>query len=67
MPDPPCAVLSGTALPLPLSGGTMSYSSSTSLVLGVNTQTQTHTQIHTYTQIPAYVQLPTLFQPCVLL
>ena len=33
-PDPPCAVLLGTALPLPLSGGTTSYSSSTSLVLG---------------------------------
>ena len=33
-PDPPCAVLSGTALPLPLSGGMMSYSISTSLVLG---------------------------------
>ena len=33
-PDPPCAVLSGTALTLPLSGSTMSYSSSTSLVLG---------------------------------
>ena len=33
-PDPPCAVLSGTAFPLPLSGGTMLYSSSTSLVLG---------------------------------
>ena len=33
-PDPPCAVLSGTAFPLPLSGSTMSYSSSTSLILG---------------------------------
>ena len=33
-PDPPCAVLSGTALPLPLSGSTMSHSISTSLVLG---------------------------------
>ena len=33
-PDPPCAVLLGTALPLPLSGGTTSYSISTSLVLG---------------------------------
>ena len=33
-PDPPCAVLSGTALPLPLSGSMMSYSSLTSLVLG---------------------------------
>ena len=33
-PDPPCAVLLGTALPLPLSGGTMSYSISMSLVLG---------------------------------
>ena len=33
-PDPPCAVLLGTALPLPLSGGTTLYSSSTSLVLG---------------------------------
>ena len=33
-PDPPCAVLSGTALPLPLSGGTMSYSILMSLVLG---------------------------------
>ena len=33
-PDPPCAVLLGTALPLPLSGSTMLYSSSTSLVLG---------------------------------
>ena len=33
-PDPPCAVLLGTALPLPLSGGTMSYSSLMSLVLG---------------------------------
>ena len=33
-PDPPCAVLSGTALPLPLSGGMTLYSSSTSLVLG---------------------------------
>ena len=26
-PDPPCAVLSGTALPLPLSGSTTSFSS----------------------------------------
>ena len=33
-PDPPCTVLSGTALPLPLSGGMTSYSISTSLVLG---------------------------------
>ena len=33
-PDPPCAVLSGTALPLPLSGGMMLYSSLTSLILG---------------------------------
>ena len=33
-PDPPCAVLSGTALPLPLSGSMMSYSSSMSLLLG---------------------------------
>ena len=33
-PDPLCTVLSGTALPLPLSGGTMSYSSLTLLVLG---------------------------------
>ena len=33
-PDPPCAVLLGTGLPLPLSGGTTSYSSSTSLILG---------------------------------
>ena len=33
-PDPPCAVLSGTALPLPLSGGMTLYSSSTSLILG---------------------------------
>ena len=33
-PDPPCAVLSGTALPLPLSGGTTLYSSLMSLVLG---------------------------------
>ena len=33
-PDPPCTVLLGTALPLPLSGGTTSYSSLTSLVLG---------------------------------
>ena len=33
-PDPPCAVLSGTALPLPLSGGMMLYSSLMSLVLG---------------------------------
>ena len=33
-PDPLCAVLSGTALPLHLSGGTMLYSISTSLVLG---------------------------------
>ena len=33
-PDPPCAVLLGTALPLPLSGGTTSYSSLTSLILG---------------------------------
>ena len=33
-PDPPCAVWSGTALPLPLSGGTTLYSSSISLVLG---------------------------------
>ena len=33
-PDPPCTMLSGTALPLPLSGGMMSYSSSTLLILG---------------------------------
>ena len=33
-PYPPCTVLSGTALPLPLSGGMTSYSSSMSLVLG---------------------------------
>ena len=33
-PDPPYAVLLGTAFPLPLSGGTTSYSSSMSLVLG---------------------------------
>ena len=33
-PDPPWAVLSGTALPLPLSGSTTSYSHSTLLVLG---------------------------------
>ena len=33
-PDPSCAVLSGTAFPLPLSGGMMSYSSLASLVLG---------------------------------
>ena len=33
-PDPPWAVLSGTALPLPLSGGTTLYSSLMSLVLG---------------------------------
>ena len=33
-PDPPCIVLLGTALPLPLSGGTMLYSSLMSLVLG---------------------------------
>ena len=33
-PDPPCAVLSGIALPLPLSGGMMSYSSLMSLILG---------------------------------
>ena len=33
-PDPPCAVLLGTAFPLPLSGSTTSYSISTSLVLG---------------------------------
>ena len=32
-PDPCCAVLSGTALPLPLSGSTMSYSSLMSLIL----------------------------------
>ena len=32
--DPPWTVLLGTALPLPLSGGMVSYSSSTSLVLG---------------------------------
>ena len=33
-PDPPCAVLSGTAFPLPLSSGMMSYSSLMSLILG---------------------------------
>ena len=33
-PDPPCAVLLGTALPLPLSGGMTLYSSLTLLVLG---------------------------------
>ena len=33
-PDPPCTVMLGTALPLPLSGRTTSYSSSTSLILG---------------------------------
>ena len=33
-PDPPCAVLLGTAVPLPLSGGTMSYSILTLPVLG---------------------------------
>ena len=33
-PDPPCTVLSGTALPLPLSGSMTLYSISTSLVLG---------------------------------
>ena len=33
-PDPPCAVLSGTAFPLPLSGSMMSYSSLMSLILG---------------------------------
>ena len=33
-PDPPWAVLSGTALPLPLSGGMMLYSSSMLLILG---------------------------------
>ena len=33
-PDPPCAVLSGTALPLPLSGGMTLYSILMSLVLG---------------------------------
>ena len=33
-PDTPCTVLSGTALPLPLSGSMMSYSSSMSLILG---------------------------------
>ena len=33
-PDPPCAVLLGAALPLPLSGGMTSYSSSTLLILG---------------------------------
>ena len=33
-PDPPCAMLLGTALPLPLPGGTTSYSSLTLLVLG---------------------------------
>ena len=32
--DPPSAVSSGTAFPLPLSGGTMSYSHLTSLMLG---------------------------------
>ena len=36
-PDPPCAVLSGTALPLPLSGSTTSYSSLTLLILGDST------------------------------
>ena len=33
-PDPPWAMLSGTAFPLPLSGITMLYSHSTSLMLG---------------------------------
>ena len=33
-PDPPWAVLSGTSLPLPLSGGTTLYSHPTLLVLG---------------------------------
>ena len=33
-PDPPCTVLLGTALPLPLSGGMTLYSSLTLLVLG---------------------------------
>ena len=33
-PDPPWAMLSGTAFPLPLSGGMMLYSNLTLLVLG---------------------------------